>query len=284
VHLSEQGARHPVLFLHGIPTSSRLWGGVIERMSDQFQCIAVDLPGLGRTAGTSRGFRDLAALAARLDEIRIQCGVEKWHVVGHDAGCAIAVHYAHRFPDRTGRLALLSPFLLPELKPFHLFEILRKPVIGEMMAPLINLLFWKVAMRRVASGNRDLNEIVRDFEAPFGGLRGSWRLMSLLRWGNPADVLASIPSLLAEISAPALIFHGSRDPVVPEAFARRVSDLVPDSELILLDSGHFLPLHEPRLIARELMRFFHGQDQPEVCSMAFAVQAHFGLNSGGSRK
>jgi pimeloyl-ACP methyl ester carboxylesterase len=202
-------AGHPVLFLHGIPTSSRLWGSVTERMSDQFQCIAVDLT----------DFRDPVALAARLDEIRIRRGIEKWHVVGHDAGCAIAVHYAHRFPEHTGRLALLSPCMLPELKPFYLFETLRKPVIGEMMAPVINLLFWKVAMRRVAAGNRDLKQILRDFEAPFGGLRGSWRLMSLLRWGNPARVLASIPVLLQGIQAPVLIFNGSKDPVVPEAFA-----------------------------------------------------------------
>jgi haloalkane dehalogenase len=254
-------ARHPVLFLHGIPTSSRLWDGVVERMSDQFHCIAVDLP----------GFHDLAALAVRLDEIRIERGVEKWHVVGHDAGCAIAVHFAHRFPEHTGRLALLSPCMLPEFKPFYLFEILRKPVIGEMMAPLINLLFWKVAMRRVAAGNRDVNQIVRDFEAPFGGLRGSWRLMSLLRWGDPADVLASIPMLLQRIQAPALILNGSVDPVVPEALARRVSDLLPESELILLDSGHFLPLHEPRIIARELVRFFHSQDRPEVRPMVAAA-------------
>lgn len=268
LYISQRGAGHPVLFLHGIPTSSRLWGDVTQRMSGQFNCIAVDLPGLGRTPGSSHGFRDLVGLAARLDEIRIECGVERWHVVGHDGGCAIAAHYAHRFPERTERLALLSPCMLPELKPFYLFEILRKPVIGELMAPVINLLFWKVAMRLVAAGNPDLNEIVRDFEAPFAGLRGSWRLMSLLRWGNPADVLASIPALLAEIAAPTLIFHGSRDPVVPDAFARRVSDLVPDSELILLDSGHFLPLHEPRVIAQELMRFFHSHDRPGVRAMA----------------
>jgi pimeloyl-ACP methyl ester carboxylesterase len=254
-------ARHPVLFLHGIPTNRRLWDGVTERMSDQFHCIAVDLP----------GFHDLTALAARLDEIRMERGVEKWHVVGHDAGCAIAVHYAHRFPERTGRLALLSPCVLPEFKPFYLFEILRRPVIGEMMAPLINLLFWKIAMRRVAAGNRDVNRIVRDFQTPFGGLRGSWRLMSLLRWGDPADVLAPIPALLQGIQAPALIFNGSKDPVVPDAFAKRVSDLLPDAELILLDSGHFLPLHAPRIIARELTRFFHSQDQPEAHAMVAAA-------------
>ncbi len=78
-------------------------------------------------------------------------------------------------------------------------------------------------------------------------------------------------ALLQGIQAPALVFNGSKDPVVPEAFARRVSELVPDSELILLDSGHFLPLHEPRLIARELTRFFHSQDQSEVAPLVAAT-------------
>ena len=73
--------------------------------------------------------------------------IEKWHVVGHDAGSAIAVHYAHRFQDRVDRLALLSPAVFPELKPFHLFRIVRSPVIGELLAPAVNAIFWKVAMR-----------------------------------------------------------------------------------------------------------------------------------------
>jgi pimeloyl-ACP methyl ester carboxylesterase len=229
----------------------------MERLSSQFHCIAVDLPGLGRTAPARDGFRDLAALAASLDDIRSEYKIEKWHVVGHDAGCAIAVHYAHRFQDRVGRLALLSPSMFPDLKPFYLFEVLRRPVIGELMAPLINLLFWNVAMRLAMAGNQERYQMARDFQAPFLGLRGSWRLMSLLRWGDPAELLASIPAFLPEILAPTLIFHGSKDPAVPEAFARRASNLIPDSELRFLNCGHFLPLHEPGGIAQELSRFFN---------------------------
>src|SRR5580698_3659124 len=98
MYLGARGYGHPVLFLHGIPTSSVLWDGVIERLSSQFQCIAVDLPGLGRSASTPHGFRNLADLAANIEAIRIDRRIEKWHVVGHDAGCAIAVHYLHQFP------------------------------------------------------------------------------------------------------------------------------------------------------------------------------------------
>jgi pimeloyl-ACP methyl ester carboxylesterase len=256
MHLVTRGSGYPVLFLHGIPTSSVLWNGVIERMSSEFHCIAVDLPGLGRSVSTPHAFRNLAALAANIEALRIEHRIEKWHVVGHDAGCAIAVHYAHRFPHRVGRLALLSPSIFPELKPFYLFEVLRKPVIGELLAPIVNLLFWSVAMRLAVAGVPNRNEMVRNLQAPFRGWRGSWRLMSVLRWGHPSEVLASIPILLPGILAPTLVVHGSKDPAVPEAFADRTRDLMPNSVLVLLNSGHFLPLTEPAAVAKAMVRFF----------------------------
>jgi pimeloyl-ACP methyl ester carboxylesterase len=254
------GSGDPVLFLHGMPTSCHLWSRVIDRMCGRFTCIAVDLPGLGRTPRLPGGFRELDSLAASIEALRIELGIEKWHIVGHDAGCAIGVEYAHRYPHRVGRLALLTPSIFPDLKPFYLFEILRKPFIGELMAPAINLLFWKMVMRLALQsdqhGKSVRDEVIRDFHAPFLGLGGAWRLMSLLRWGNPADVLASMPERLTELLVPTLIFHGKRDTAVPPAFAARAASLIPDSEAILLDSGHFLPMSEPAVIARELLRFF----------------------------
>jgi pimeloyl-ACP methyl ester carboxylesterase len=239
-----------ILFLHGIPTRGCLWNGIVGRLSSRFLCITVDLP--------PEGFRNLAALAARLENIRTEHGIERWHVVAHDGGCAVAVHYAHQFPYSVGCVALLSPSMFPELKPFYLFELLRKPVLGELLAPAVNLLFWSVVMRLAVEGCRDE---VKHFRAPFRGLRGSWRLMSLLRWGNPTDVLASIPTLLPAISAPTLVFHGLKDRAVPAAFARRACELIPHSDLILLNCGHFLPLSEPEAIAEGLLRLFGSQER-----------------------
>ena len=133
------------------------------------------------------------------------------------------------------------------------------------MAPAINMLFWKLVMRLALQedANRDRKDIVHDFQTPFHGLSGAWRLMSLLRWGDPAEVLASIPTRLTELFAPTLIFHGTRDTAVPAAFATRAAELIPDSELIFLDSGHFLPMSEPEPIARKLSRFFAADRQHE---------------------
>lgn len=265
MYLFCEGSGDAVLFLHGMPTSCRLWNRIIEKMSGHFTCIAVDLPGLGRSPKSPQGFHELDALAATIEALRIKCNVQRWHIVGHDAGCAIAVQYAHHFQERVGRLALLTPSIFPDLKPFYLFEILRRPLLGELMAPAINLLFWNLVMRRALDGDlgrkNDRDEIVSDFHAPFGGLRGAWRLMNLLRWGDPAEVLASMPAFLPKLLAPTLIFHGTRDSTVPQAFATRAASLIPDSEVILLDSGHFLPMSEPGTIATELLRFFDSAER-----------------------
>ena len=256
MYLVSQGTGDPILFLHGIPTSCRLWNGVIERMAGQFTCLAVDLPGLGKTSRSSNGFRDLDCLVAKIEALRIKCGIEKWHVVGHDAGCAIAVHYAHRHRQRVDRLALLTPSIFPDLKPFAPFQLLRKPILGELMAPIINLVFWKLIMKRALESDSDKVAALADFYEPFRNPLGAWRLMSLLRWGDPEEILAAIPEELAGLLNPTLIFHGLQDLAVPERFATQTASLLRHSEIVLLDCGHFLPMKEPAAIAHRLVKFF----------------------------
>jgi pimeloyl-ACP methyl ester carboxylesterase len=257
MYLLSSGSGYPVLFIHGIPTSGQLWNGVVQKMRGNFTCLAVDLPGLGKSPKEGYGLRQLETVADKIEKIRVENNIEKWHVVGHDAGSAIAVHYAYRFQEHVDRLALLSPAVFPELKPFHLFRIVRSPVIGELLAPAVNAIFWNIAMRQaVAQHGAELKGTVEDFHAPFSGPLGAWRLMSILRWGNPAEVLASIPAMLPQLAIPTLIFQGSRDKAVPELFAQRASALIPQSKVITVDSGHFIPLNNPEVVATELLRFF----------------------------
>jgi pimeloyl-ACP methyl ester carboxylesterase len=263
MYLRSRGSGFPVLFIHGIPTSSQLWSGIIDKLLGRFTCMAVDLPGLGRTPKDRHedgcSLNQLEAVADQIEKIRVEHGIARWHVVGHDAGSAIAVHYAHRFPDRVDHLALLSPAVFPELKPFHLFRVIRRPVIGELLAPVVNAIFWKIAMRYAMEPPRaELNDAVEDFHAPFSGPLGAWRLMSVLRFGNPAELLASIPEMLPQLLMPTLIFQGSHDKAIPETFARRASALIPQSKVVMVDSGHFIPLNCPEVVAAELIRFFAG--------------------------
>lgn len=239
MYLSSRGSGYPILFIHGMPTSSWLWSGIIDRLRDHFTCLALDLPGLGRTPRIPYGPKQLELLAEQIEKIRVAQKVEKWHVVGHDAGSAVAVHYAYRYQEHVNHLVLLSPAMFPELRSFHLFRLIRIPVLGELLAPIISLLFWNVVMRLALETRRaDLANAVEDFRAPFTGFLGAWRLMSVLRFGDPAQLLAAVPEMLPHLAVPTLIFHGVHDKAVPERFAQRASALIPQSKMAVVDSGH----------------------------------------------
>jgi pimeloyl-ACP methyl ester carboxylesterase len=259
MHLVSRGSGDPILFIHGMPTNSRLWSGIIERLHGRYTCFAVDLPGLGKSPRMRYGPDYLRQLADQIDTLRKENGIEKWHIVGHDAGSAIAVHYAHYFPERVNRMALMSPSLFPELRPFYLLQPLRQPILGEVLAPFVQAIFWKIAMHRALGEEADGDAIVEDFHTPFSGPTGPWRFMRVMRWGKPAVLLADVPAILPELLMPTLIIHGSKDVAIPEAFARRASSLIPNASMVTLDSGHFIPLHQPEFVANRLAGFFSSQ-------------------------
>jgi pimeloyl-ACP methyl ester carboxylesterase len=275
MHLVVRGSGHPVLFIHGIPTSNELWTGIIDKLLGEFACFAVDLPGLGKTPKGAHGLERLQTLAESIEKIRIEQKVEKWHVVGHDAGSAIAVQYAHQYPERVARLALLSPALFPELQPFHLFRVVRRVVVGELLAPAINFIFWKIAMRRALRERRaELAAAVKDFAAPFSGPLGAWRFMSVLRWGNPAEVLAATPAMLPQLRMPTIIFQGLGDPALPRTFAERAKALIPNSRLVMVAAGHFIPLNNPEVVGAELRRFFAGDSRGKTPTQKRTARVH----------
>jgi pimeloyl-ACP methyl ester carboxylesterase len=240
-----------------MPTNGRLWDGVVLDLARHFQCFVVDLPGMGGTPFLPYTSAYFVQVATQIEDVRIRYRVQRWHIVGHDGGCAVAVQYARLFPKRVGCLALLSPAIFPDLRPFFLLELLRKPVLGELSAPLVHALFWHVAMRRAVSDARNTPQRV-SFSQNFAGIAGPWKLMRLVRWGSPQIVLEEFPSILRKLLCPTLVIHGSRD-VLPESFARRAADLIADAQLIALDSGHFIPLEQASQIAQNLLAYFNSR-------------------------
>lgn len=251
MHCSARGKGEAVLFIHGMPTNGRLWDDVVLDLARHFQCFVVDLPGMGGTPFLPYGAGYFAQVAAQIEAVRIRSRVQRWHIVGHDGGCAVAVHYARLFPKRVGCLALLSPAIFPDLRPFFLLELLRKPVLGEFLAPLVHAVFWHVAMRRALPDAHTTPQRV-SFSENFAGIAGPWKLMRLVRWGSPQVVLEECPSILRKLHCPTLVIHGARD-VLPESFARRAADLIADARLVALDSGHFIPLEQAGEVAQHLL-------------------------------
>jgi pimeloyl-ACP methyl ester carboxylesterase len=199
MYLLTCGSGYPVMFIHGMPTSSRLWRGIIDKLCDRFTCLAVDLPGLGRTPKIPYATNQSKCLPNRSRRSASKTRIRSGTAVGHDAGSAVAVHYAYRFQERVDHLVLLSPAMFPELKPFHLFRLIRIPVIGELLAPVVNAIFWNVATRMALSNpGREVDDVAKEFRTPFSGVAidvgdALWR-PSGAPWAGPRDVDPSFGS------------------------------------------------------------------------------------------
>jgi pimeloyl-ACP methyl ester carboxylesterase len=94
-----------VVLLHGLLDSSEGWTRVCEALDGRR--IAFDLPGFGYSACPGRGSlvgyaEDVAAGLRRL-------GAERFTVVGHSLGGAVAVALSELIPERIDALVLLAP-------------------------------------------------------------------------------------------------------------------------------------------------------------------------------
>ncbi|HEU4876349.1 MAG TPA: alpha/beta fold hydrolase, partial [Sphingomicrobium sp.] len=99
----------PVILLHGFPESHRTWSKLAPLLGDGFRLIMPDLRGFGQSDrpqdveayATDTLIADLFALADA-------CGVDRFALVGHDWGGAIAWAAALRGDPRIERLAIIN--------------------------------------------------------------------------------------------------------------------------------------------------------------------------------
>lgn len=256
LRFSRQGTGPAVLFLHGIPTSRHIWDRVVRKLQQDFTCITVDLPGFGESPPLEKGLLDQEHYAQELEILREQLSISSWYVVGHDAGSTIAVHYATQFSERVQKLVLCSPPIFPEFQVPRVFRLIRIPVLGDCLAPPATALMWSLGIPwLIGRRDRAITNIVQTFRRPFKGFRGVRRFVHLMRWGNPAQVLAKTAALLPKISMPTLILHGAKDNAIPVYFSIRAQAIIPRAELHLLDYGHFLPLSCPEVLCDYILPF-----------------------------
>lgn len=79
------GKGEPVLFLHGFFSDHRLWEPIIQSLSSDYQCLAVDLPGHGASGSWRGAWTDLLV---QLDEV-IDALPQPCHIIGYSMGARI---------------------------------------------------------------------------------------------------------------------------------------------------------------------------------------------------
>ncbi|OSP45029.1 haloalkane dehalogenase, partial [Streptomyces sp. 13-12-16] len=121
-HYLDLGSGQPVLFLHGNPSWSYAWRGLLYRLSPHARCLAPDLPGFGlsRHLRPADGVPDpyeaqLEGLDGLYRHLVRDEGLPErgWTFVLHDWGGPLGAAWALRNPGVVARLAFCNTVAFP---------------------------------------------------------------------------------------------------------------------------------------------------------------------------
>jgi pimeloyl-ACP methyl ester carboxylesterase len=98
LHYVRGGQGPAVILVHGFPENWVEYQEIMPRLAQRFTVIAVDLPGIGKSAPANGGY-DAANLAAHIHALAGALKLEKPYVVGHDLGGLVTYAYVRRFPE-----------------------------------------------------------------------------------------------------------------------------------------------------------------------------------------
>lgn len=102
---------HPIVFLHGMRVTRRMWQPQIVRLSDEFRVITVDLAGHGSLKGEMFHVeRSAEELAGVIDEAANGRAL----VVGLSLGGYIAMEFGARHPEKAAGLVIASASVEPQ--------------------------------------------------------------------------------------------------------------------------------------------------------------------------
>jgi len=233
LYYEETGTGSPLLFLHGLGSSSRDWFEQVSYFKDRYRVLQLDLRGHGRSERASGPFhmaqfaRDVAVFLRQLDGAPA-------HIVGLSMGGMVGFEVAVGAPRLVRSLVATNSPADTQLNTWS--DV------------------WFYASRRTAVqilGMRRVGEIIADrlFVKPG---QETLRREFVERWADNdrASYVGAVDAImgwsvldrLSRISAPTLLISSAED-YTPVAEKNRVVARIPNAELAVVeDARHALPV------------------------------------------
>jgi pimeloyl-ACP methyl ester carboxylesterase len=245
----EAGTGPAVICLHANASTSGQWRPLMERLAGRFRVIAVDTYGAGRSPAWPAGRAVQLADEVALLEPVFRAAGERFHLVGHSYGAAVALKAALLQPARVRSMALYEPTL---------FALLEEESPGQPAAREID------AAARDAAGaveRGDLDAAAQRFIDYWMG-EGSWRatpperrpaiaasMRNVHGWRHALFTEPAPLATFARLAVPILYLLGSRSRASAHGVARLLTRTLPDVTVRELEGvGHMAPVTHPDLV------------------------------------
>jgi len=267
IHYIEDGTGDPVIFLHGMPTSSYLWRNIIPSLSDKARCIAPDLIGMGAS--------DKPAIEYTIfDHIKYIEGfiealdLENITFVLHGWGSVVGFDYARRHENKIKALAFFESHVRPttdwdmlSLPVQHLAMMLKRPgasyhAIVEQNY-LINKLLPNGVLRKLSE--EELEQYRKPFPDP-ESRKPLWQYVQDLPLGGGNGVVALIEKYsqwLQRAPQPKLMMYAIPGFITTMATVQWVKQHIPNLTVVELQNAlHFAQESVPDAFSHALRDWY----------------------------
>lgn len=253
LRLARLGVGPPLILLHGYPENLQVWHRLAPLLSNRFEVIAFDWPGLGFSEPWPGGATPqikAQRLLALLDEWKI----EKASVLGFDMGGQPALAFAALHSDRIERLMVMNSLVFGDERTSWEIRWLRKFGFNRFaMKYLAKLVFRRAERTFLPPGTRLDREIREDFWRAFSSVEVR-RFVSKMCAGYQGT-LNQLPALYERITCPTLVLWAEHDKHFPIVQAERLHQTIPGSHLEIVSGGtHWMAIDRAEELARRIVQ------------------------------
>lgn len=244
------GPGRPVLFVHGVGTSSYLWRNVIGQLDGERRCVAFDLPLHGYTPATPDQDFTLPGLARFIQDCCDALELTGFDMVANDTGGAITQVFAAGHPERLHTLTLTNCEAHDNVPPKALLPavlLARMGLLARLAPRLMSHDNPKTRKRMYGPTYQDIANLPEDIarvwlEAQSGTAEAARQSQRLLTSLHARDLLAAEPAL-RRLQVPTLIVWGTDDLFFRRKWAYWLRDTIPGAtEVVEIDKGRlFFP-------------------------------------------
>ncbi len=241
--------------MHANASSSGQWRGLMERLAPRFHVLAPDSYGAGKSPPWPEGTVGLADEAALL-EPAFEAAGERFVLVGHSYGGAVALVAAAQRPARVRALVLYEPTLFALVDRAQ-----RPPNQADGIRDTVHRAGAELAAGRPAAAA----ECFIDYwmgPGSFASMPAARRapilasIVNLCGWGRALLEEPTPLEAFAALDMPVLYMTGVRSPASGLAVARLLTRTLRNVQLVEFpELGHMGPVTHPDLVNEKIADF-----------------------------
>lgn len=251
IFVKQVGQGVPMLMLHGSPDTGAMWEPVIERLKNKVRCIAIDLPGFGRStmpANFDMSVDNFAEVVnGLLDALGIQ---EPIYLLSADFGSHYAQPFLVKYPQRVRGVVVSNSTFHSEYGWHGFAKLYRVPLLGEFLAMTPKSMV-KNSMKQFAPALPE-SYVDASFASGFGSAKVRKTILRMYRERTPSKDFVGWDEKSKQLmqQKPSMVLWGDRDPFADSSFADKFGAKQVHH---FKDYSHWLPLEAPDAYAEKLI-------------------------------